>query len=221
MRIIKHGFTLIELLVVISIISILIAILLPALSKARESARSITCSANMRSIGLFFTNYTADHKEAFPMAKKQVAPDTSIYRWDAHLKNAGYISNSWGVSITPNHSYAPAAEAALLYCSSNEGPYSYAMPLTGSAKGIGGNNWSVATALTYQYELTRPTETAGLMETKHTGSNVLGSWEINAFHFADIHSDASNFWYADGHMQTHRRGYLTAGTFNTIFKIDQ
>jgi len=55
------GFTLIELLVVISIIALLISILLPALRMARESARMMTCSSNMRQYALSSALYQNDH----------------------------------------------------------------------------------------------------------------------------------------------------------------
>ena len=64
----RRGFTLVELLVVIGIIALLISILLPALNKARESANTIKCSSNLRTIGQGFAMYAAEHKQRLPAA---------------------------------------------------------------------------------------------------------------------------------------------------------
>lgn len=62
----RGAFTLIELLVVVAIIALLISILLPALSRAREIARITVCLANMRTIGQATHQYFNDHNDAFP-----------------------------------------------------------------------------------------------------------------------------------------------------------
>ncbi len=61
----RDGFTLIELLVVIAIIALLMAILMPSLSRAREQARSVVCLSHLKQWSLCLSMYTSDHDSKF------------------------------------------------------------------------------------------------------------------------------------------------------------
>ena len=84
----KQRFTIVKLLVVIAIIAILAAMLLPALNKARETAKSIKCTNNLKQIGMGMLNYTSDYDGFFPMWYNNLG--TKKY-WNKDLATLGYL----------------------------------------------------------------------------------------------------------------------------------
>jgi prepilin-type N-terminal cleavage/methylation domain-containing protein/prepilin-type processing-associated H-X9-DG protein len=96
-----HGFTLIELLVVISIISILISILLPALGKARQSAKAMGCLNQLRTIGQAVHMYANDNDDYVPGWLNSLTNTSANYRWVSVLMPYTVKAMPWVCTNAP------------------------------------------------------------------------------------------------------------------------
>lgn len=211
------AFTLIELLVVISIISILIAILLPALSKARKSAQQIACLSNVKQLGLAMQAYTKDFKDYLP-----VADAGSFGQFDTWLNAlaAGYIMN-----VPFNTSYGlPAKKIMFYHCPTRGGEglvnvwdarVMYGDYNMNALSGYGNhaNSFGVKVSTGYYQwigvqgvsgkrlgDIVKPSKVIMLFD-RRNGWGGAWAWEASyGDHFtSEIHSQGFNTTFVDGH----------------------
>lgn len=221
----NRGFTLIELLVVISIITLLLAILLPALQKSRQAAQSIGCLSNMKQMSVCITVYLNEYRETFPPYKVNVStPSGGRYYWNDMLKR--YINEPVpmpGVSqSTWFQDSAPVPQA--FKCTSLTADDSSSTAFSGIGysnyalgQEIWANNWKRLNNIMQPGKLLVIADA----QIKRTWSDnrIVGCNKLNDGSYASYRhpSDTANAFFADGHGRTTRFEELGSG-WSTFYK---
>jgi prepilin-type N-terminal cleavage/methylation domain-containing protein/prepilin-type processing-associated H-X9-DG protein len=216
----KNAFTLIELLVVIAIIAILAAMLLPALSAAKQKAWTISCNSNLHQIGLGMRMFADDNNESYPESGSYIPwgavdgatqktswmeqifsyiGNTNVYRCPANVQLAVPLQgpfnyfNGCNAAFVASHGFAAVKSSAIMYAS--------AFVLGGDTCGIPGVSGNG------QFQ---PLDAD---KDDYTQNCIGGAADVGNTYYWQIHSQGQNVMFADGHAKWYKGCYTNEMTF--------
>lgn len=204
----RQAFTLIELLVVVAVIAILAGLLLPALSRAKHSARSVYCLSQMRQVAMAIRLYADDHEEYFPRSQHSAFARGELPWGRAIAEQLGSSSRSWTNLLT-----------GLYQCPSDQRrkPWSYGQnvyfELDPDMDDYQGSpqSWRRVPMVPH------PSATVLQGENASAADHIMPHFWLNASNATDVaharHGKRSNYSFVDGHVE--------AREFSTTYEPDR
>jgi len=230
------GFTLIELLVVISIVSLLVAVLLPALSSAREAARASVCKSNVRQFMIGFRQYADSNKEWWPVSGyNHTATWAGVMAKELQLRFVSeYFNNTlYAPGLITRDFYSTDRQNGIFHCPTehkqftnlwggeNSTSYRYNSSY-GSAWGLGINDTYAAGGADGRVrdaDILVPSNTIVIGD----GIAATGNFEYKIqglggpSHVSDYHGGGANLLWADGHASHMKKSEITTDHFDRRF----
>jgi len=215
----RHAFTLIELLVVIAVIAILAALLLPALSRAKQKAWTTSCNSNLHQIGLAMRMFADENGELYPESGKDVYwdaadPTTKEQSWMQQIFS--YVGNTNAFNCPGN------VQLSKEY----QGPFNYFNGCNAAYVAAGGFAAVNNTAILFPSAFVLGGDTAGTVDGRilfdpldadkddYTQNCVGGAADDSLTEYWQIHSGGQNVLFADGHSKWYKgfnAGEMTFG----------